>query len=95
MERMPVQRWRPSVGGLLWVGVWMFPLLDPISTIHTGQGGVVAGVGLGLFMLTYVVTTTLGFDHRTDLSGIRPPGSGSWRRSESCWPRRTASTGSS
>ena len=62
--------------GLLWVGVWMFPLLDPISTIHTGQGGVVAGVGLGLFMLTYVVTTTLGFDHRADLSGILTAGFG-------------------
>ena len=61
VDRMPVQRWRPSPGGLLWVGVWMFPLLDPISTIHAGPSGVVAGVGMGLFMLVYVIVTTMGF----------------------------------
>jgi two-component system sensor histidine kinase DesK len=73
---MPVQRWRPSVGGLLWVGVWTFPLLDPLSTIDASHGGVLAGVGLGVFTLTYMVITTLGFDHRDDLRRVSGTGFG-------------------
>ncbi|MFC4999874.1 sensor histidine kinase [Dactylosporangium cerinum] len=71
---MPSKRWRPSVAGLLWVGVWMFPLLEPAGTIHGGPAGVVAGVGLGLFAITYTVVTTLGFDHRDDLSRVSTAG---------------------
>ncbi|WP_327009369.1 histidine kinase [Dactylosporangium sp. NBC_01737] len=73
---MPVQRWRPSVGGLVWVGVWTFPLLDPLSTIDATHGGVLAGVGLGVFTLTYMVITTLGFDHRDDLRRVSGTGFG-------------------
>ncbi|MEV4508799.1 histidine kinase [Dactylosporangium sp. NPDC049525] len=73
---MPVQRWRPSVGGLLWVGVWTFPLLDPLSTVDGTRGGIIAGVGLGVFTLTYVVITTLGFDHREDLRRVADVGFG-------------------
>lgn len=76
MERMAVQRWRPSVGGLLWVGVWTFPLLDPLGTITATAGGALAGVGLALFTLTYVVTSTMGFDHRDDLSRVATAGFG-------------------
>jgi two-component system sensor histidine kinase DesK len=73
---MPVQRWRPSIGGLVWVGVWTFPLLDPLSTVGNGGGGVVAAVGLGVFTLTYMVITTLGFDHRDDLRRFSNAGFG-------------------
>ena len=76
MERMPVQRWTPSIGGLLWVGVWTFPLLDPLSTITATPGGIVAGVGLGLFTLGYVVIATMGFDHRDDLNRVTNAGFG-------------------
>lgn len=73
---MPGKRWKPSISGLLWVSVWTFPLLDPLSTIRATPGGVAAAVGLGLFTLTYVVTTTMGFDHRDDLNGVTAAGFG-------------------
>ncbi|WP_344503392.1 sensor histidine kinase [Dactylosporangium maewongense] len=73
---MPRKRWRPSVGGLLWVGVWTFPLLGPIDTITPQHGGVVAGVGLALFTALYVTVTTLGFDHRDDLRRVADIGFG-------------------
>ncbi len=76
MERMAVQRWRPSVGGLLWVSVWMFPLLDPLSTVTATPAGIVAGVGLGLFAVAYAVTAAMGFDHRDDLHRVTTAGFG-------------------
>src|SRR4051794_15094278 len=73
---MPGKRWRPSVGGLLWGGVWTVSLLDPLSTIDGSPGGVVAGIGLGLFTVIYMVVTTLGFDHRDDLRRVADVGFG-------------------
>jgi two-component system sensor histidine kinase DesK len=43
---------------MIWVGVWTFPLLDPLSTVT----GPVAGIGLGLFTLAYIVVASMGFD---------------------------------
>lgn len=65
------KRWLPSIGGLIWVAVWTFPLLDPLSTVT----GPVAGVGLALFALVYVVIATLGFDD-PDPSRIKDVGFG-------------------
>ncbi|MEV0128330.1 histidine kinase [Dactylosporangium sp. NPDC050688] len=73
---MPVQRWRPSAGGLLWVGVWTFPLLDPASTVTATPGGIVAGAGLGLFTVAYALLSVLGFDHREDLDRVATAGFG-------------------
>ncbi|MFF5227447.1 sensor histidine kinase [Dactylosporangium sp. NPDC000521] len=73
---MPRKRWRPSVGGLLWVGVWTFPLLGPLDTITPQHGGVVAGAGLALFTAVYVTVATLGFDHRDDLRRVADAGFG-------------------
>ncbi|MET7418469.1 histidine kinase [Dactylosporangium sp. NPDC005555] len=67
-------RWKPSIGGLLWIGVWTFPLLEPAGSVTATSGGVVAGAGLALFTLVYVVTTTMAFDHRQDLDRVTSTG---------------------
>ncbi|MFG2042405.1 sensor histidine kinase [Dactylosporangium sp. NPDC048998] len=51
-------RWRPSIGGMLWVAVWTFPLLEPLSNATSA----LAVAGLVAFELLYVYTATLGFD---------------------------------
>ncbi|MEU7868678.1 sensor histidine kinase [Dactylosporangium sp. NPDC049140] len=54
MKRGP----RPTIGGMIWVAVWTFALVDPLSTATTAA----ALVGLVAFELVYVYTAALGFE---------------------------------
>ncbi|WP_433608832.1 sensor histidine kinase [Dactylosporangium sp. CA-139114] len=49
---------RPTIGGMIWVAVWTFPLVDPLANA-TGPAAVAALVA---FELLYVFTAALGFD---------------------------------
>ncbi|MER7006497.1 histidine kinase [Dactylosporangium sp. NPDC000555] len=51
-------RWRPSIGGMLWVAVWTFLLVEPLSNAPSR----LAVAALVAFELLYVYTTALGFD---------------------------------
>jgi two-component system sensor histidine kinase DesK len=48
----------PSIWAMIWVAVWTFPLIGPLSTVTT----VPAAAGLLAFELVYVYTTAAGFD---------------------------------
>ncbi|MGI5237388.1 sensor histidine kinase [Dactylosporangium sp. CA-139066] len=54
---MKIRRW-PTIPGLVWVAVWTFALIDPLSKAHT----VPAVAGLIAFELVYVYTAAAGFD---------------------------------
>ncbi|GAA4251382.1 sensor histidine kinase [Dactylosporangium darangshiense] len=49
---------RPSIGGMVWVAVWTFPLIDPL----TQAGTTLAAAGLLAFELAYVYGAALGFE---------------------------------
>ncbi|GAA3451368.1 sensor histidine kinase [Dactylosporangium matsuzakiense] len=49
---------RPTIGGMVWVAVWLFPLIDPLSRVTSP----VAVVGLIAFAGLYVYTAALGFE---------------------------------
>jgi two-component system sensor histidine kinase DesK len=51
-------RRHPSIGGMIWTAVWMFPLIDPLTTAPT----TLAVAGLGAFAGFYVYTAAAGFD---------------------------------
>jgi two-component system, NarL family, sensor histidine kinase DesK len=56
MARLP----RPPIGGMIWVAVWTFALVDPLSTITTPA----AAIGLAAFEVAYVYTAAMGFESR-------------------------------
>ncbi len=54
----------PSLGGLFWTAVWLFPLLGPLETIgRTARPPAVAGTALALFCVLYVGVAWSAFDH--------------------------------
>jgi two-component system sensor histidine kinase DesK len=58
-------RWinRENLGGALWAAIWMWPLLDPLSSLLNGDSHpVLPGLlGLSAFVLLYVVVVVRGF----------------------------------
>jgi two-component system sensor histidine kinase DesK len=52
---------RVSWGGLIWVTLWMFPLLEAASAVR----GPLAGSGLAVFAVLYALVAWSGFDRPT------------------------------
>jgi two-component system sensor histidine kinase DesK len=57
VDDVKIRRW-PTIPGMVWVGVWTFALIDPLSTAHSA----LAIAGLLAFELVYVYTAAAGFD---------------------------------
>jgi two-component system, NarL family, sensor histidine kinase DesK len=61
--RSPAQVNFGAIGGMVWLIVWMFPLLTPANAVVQGQVSPVwpAAVGLITFALLYLVLMIIGF----------------------------------
>jgi two-component system sensor histidine kinase DesK len=65
-------RMRGSLVGLIWIGLWMWPILGPAGAAAHGRvpHAPLATAGIALFMLLYLVITWWGFGH-FGLYGLR------------------------
>jgi two-component system sensor histidine kinase DesK len=62
-ERSQAERNLGVIGGVAWIVIWMFPLLQPVGAVVQGTVSPVwpAAVGLVVFGLLYVFTMIIGF----------------------------------
>lgn len=62
--------WRNRIVGIIWAGIWLWPLLVPAGDLVSGASRPVlpGAAGLAVFVVLYLVCVTSGFDN-----GARPP----------------------